>query len=383
MPEKNLYLQLIKSSEMQFGKNRKREKIMAALQQTIAEEDLRVYFMLPMAGNMPLEKIQEKGKKIRLTCEQIDQALERLYRDAFVMRMQHADGIYYERCPLTMTAEQQVRMRKGTPLGSAYAEYWRDIAVNTIRVLPTKTPYLRVIPVQPTIVPGKKTVSVELNFEIPDPRQVTPLDVAEAIVRNQQLVGVAECYCRLSEDFEGNHCNKPRETCFVFNEFAQSLMDLGIARKLTIDEALDRLKECEKAGLVHNVDNYQGQIRGMCNCCACHCPGIQAAARGQKNIQAVSRFMPHYDDTKCISDLACVAACPINAVSAKDGKPVTNYDLCFGCGQCVSVCPEGARSMVAREKAPKVFPTFKQLFGTQIREAAVGIVINKITGKGA
>ncbi len=42
MPEKNLYLQLIKSSEMQFGKNRKREKIMAALQQTIAEEDLRV-----------------------------------------------------------------------------------------------------------------------------------------------------------------------------------------------------------------------------------------------------------------------------------------------------------------------------------------------------
>ena len=204
---------------------------MEALRQTIQEEDLRVYFLLPMAGHMPLEKIHEKGKRFKLDADHIDQALKRLYKDAFVMRMEHSDGVYYERCPLTMTAEQQVRMRKNTPLGSAYAEYWRDIAVNTIRVLPTRTPYLRVIPVQPTIVSDKKTVRVEVNHEIPDPRQVTPLDVAEDIVRNQQLVGVAECYCRLSEDFEGNHCDKPRETCFVFNEFAQSLMDLGDCAK--------------------------------------------------------------------------------------------------------------------------------------------------------
>jgi Pyruvate/2-oxoacid:ferredoxin oxidoreductase delta subunit len=383
MSSKNLYLELVKASEMQFGKNRNPEKIVQALQQTIAEEDLRVYFLLPMVGGIPLGKVHEKGKRLKLTRDQVDQALVRLYRDAFVMRMQHADGIYYERCPLTMTAEQQVRMRKGTPLGSLYAEYWRDIAVKTIRVLPTKTPYLRVIPVQPTIKSSARTVSVDMNMEIPDPRQVTPLDFAEDIVRDQRLIGVADCYCRLVEDFEGNHCDKPRETCFVFNEFAQSLIDLGIARKMTLDEALVRLRECEQAGLIHNLDNYQGQIRSMCNCCACHCPGIQAAARGQKNIQAVSHFYPRFEQTRCTGDLLCVQACPVSAITEKDGMPVTDYALCFGCGQCVSVCPSHARSMVARKNPPKVFPTFKILFGQQVREAAVGIVINKITGKGA
>lgn len=383
MPKKDLHLQLVKSSEMLFGSNHNKENILAALRETISEEDLRVYFLLPMAGNMPLSRIYEKGKRLKLTPQEIDLSLERLYRDAFVMRYVYPDEPHYERCPLTMTAEQQVRMRKGTPLGAAYAEYWRDIAVNTIRVLPTKTPYLRVIPVQSTISAGSESVTVQVDRQIPDPRMVTPLDVAADIVRNQKTVGIADCYCRLSEDFQGNSCEKPRETCFVFNEFAESLIDLGIARPMSVDEALVRLEECEQAGLVHNVDNYQGQIRGMCNCCSCHCPGIQAAARGQKNIEAASHFVSVYDAEKCIGDLACVSACPIGAITEKDGRPVFDFNLCFGCGQCASVCPEGAISMGVRKNAPQVFPTYRQLFTRQMTEAVVGVAIQKITGKGA
>jgi Fe-S-cluster-containing hydrogenase component 2 len=380
MAKKDLYVELCKSSEFLLPKQ-DRSTILEALRQTIPMEDLRVYFLLSFGQSLPLAKLYKKAAQLKMTEQDVDEALERLYKEFFVLRYHQPDGIHYERCPLTMLAEQQVRAKKGTAVGKLYADYWLYLATNTVKVIPTRTPYFRVLPVEAAVGVGANAVEVPLDVEVPDPRQVLPLDIASEVVRKQRVIGVAECYCRAMKDFQGEHCEKPRETCFVFNEFAESLIDQGIARVLTLDEALQILRECEQNGLVHNADNFQGQIRGLCNCCSCCCPGIQAGASGQKNVQADSRYVVQYDPQKCLHDYACVEACPFDAISYNG--PVFNSQACFGCGHCVSVCPGGALHLEVRTKAPTVPRTSKELNNRLMREAVVGLAINKLTGRKA
>jgi Pyruvate/2-oxoacid:ferredoxin oxidoreductase delta subunit len=382
MPKKDLYIELCKSSELLLPKQ-DRSTVLQALRQTIPEADLRVYFLLSFGESLPLDKLYAKAARLKMTPAEVDEALDRLYREFFVLRYHKPDGLHYERCPLTMTAEQQVRAKKGTALGKLYADYWIRLTVDTVKVLPTHTPYLRVMPVEATIQTGARAVEIPVRAALPDPRQVVPLDVVSALVQNQRVIGVAECYCRAMKDFQGEHCQKPRQTCFVFNEFAESLIERGIARRLELDEALTILVQAERAGLVHNADNFQGQIRAICNCCSCCCPGLQAARRGQKNVQAVSRYMVAFEADRCEHDYACLEACPIAAITLDGGDPKIDLELCFGCGLCVSACPSGALSMVVRSKAPGVPKSSKELNGRLMREAVIGLAINTLTGRKA
>jgi pyruvate formate lyase activating enzyme len=51
---------------------------------------------------------------------------------------------------------------------------------------------------------------------------------------------------------------------------------------------------------------------------------------------------------RCKSSQACLAACPLGAITWKDG-PETDWELCDHCGKCVDACYAGAREIVRRE----------------------------------
>jgi Pyruvate/2-oxoacid:ferredoxin oxidoreductase delta subunit len=380
MPPKDLYLELVKSSEFLLGEVPNRENILWALRQTIAESDLRVYFMLPVniSASLPYARLEEKARKQGISSEDLQAILKRLYAEAFVAYQETPDGRTWSRCPLSLTAEQQVRLYKGTPRGKAYADYWLGLAEVSAVNLPTRTPYFRVLPVESTV---KKT-RIEVNHPIPDPRTVLPLDIISEMVRNLPLIAVSECYCRLSREMQGHVCDKPRETCFSFNDFGRTLINVGVARQVSVEETLTILQKCEEAGLVHNIDNYTGAIRTLCNCCGCCCPAMQTVRIGKKNVDAVSRYQVVFDPGLCAKDHACVDICPIGAIHARDdGLPVFDHELCFGCGLCVSHCPQGALQMIPREKAPQVLSSGKELTNRLMREAVVGMVVNTLTGK--
>lgn len=44
----------------------------------------------------------------------------------------------------------------------------------------------------------------------------------------------------------------------------------------------------------------------------------------------------------CIKCGACIASCPVEAISMQNGKVVIDPEKCISCGTCAAVCPVGA-----------------------------------------
>ncbi len=52
--------------------------------------------------------------------------------------------------------------------------------------------------------------------------------------------------------------------------------------------------------------------------------------------------MAYIIDDSCISCGACVAECPVDAISEGASKHEINADVCIDCGSCANVCPVDA-----------------------------------------
>ena len=279
MATKTLYDKIIDRIEMLFEVTPPRERLLWALSQTVPEEDMRIYLMLPMGKHVPLEKIKAKAAKLGYTPEKLQETLDRLYKEAFVFRHQGQEGTTYESCMLLLTIEQQVRLKKGTPVGDAYGDYWVAMGNTGTPSMTNKTAIWRIIPLESTIKEDAAT-EIKINHQVPDKSEIIPLEVLSEIICSQSLIAVSECYCRLSH--HDQHCTAPLETCFSFGIIGQSLIDIGVARQVTAEETIKIMRECEKVGLVHMVDNCKEGILGSCNCCPCCCPSMKIAATGKK-----------------------------------------------------------------------------------------------------
>lgn len=44
----------------------------------------------------------------------------------------------------------------------------------------------------------------------------------------------------------------------------------------------------------------------------------------------------------CVNCGACESACPVSAISEKDGKRFIDAGKCVGCGSCAGTCPVNA-----------------------------------------
>ena len=189
---------------------------------------------------------------------------------------------------------------------------------------------------------------------------VMPNEQMGPIVQAATKIAVAHCPCRMSANLLGRtDCRHSLEVCIKYDELADFVISKGLAREISKDEAHQILADSEKEGLVHMVDNAQGQIKHTCNCCGHYCwnVGILRRRKIPRDVLMAVYFIRETELAECIGCGACADICPVDAVKMVEDKPEVDQNWCIGCGVCAVSCPAHVISIKRRleKKSPETF----------------------------
>lgn len=198
-----------------------------------------------------------------------------------------------------------------------------------------------------------------------EPQGVLPQNAMEKVIEAAKVIALAHCPCRMAYKFAGRDCDHPTEVCMKFNDLARFVIDKGFAKEISKEEAFEVIRLAEEKGLVHFVDNAEGEIQHNCSCCGCACWNVGAIRRRKipRDALMATYFLRETDKDACIGCGACTEICPVNAVEIVDEAPMVDKDWCIGCGVCARVCPVDAIGMGYRKDREKQLPagTFGEL----------------------
>ncbi|MBU0491167.1 MAG: 4Fe-4S binding protein [Chloroflexi bacterium] len=196
------------------------------------------------------------------------------------------------------------------------------------------------------VVPVHESVAVSGDM-------VLPSQVVEHFVEQANFRWVMNfCLCR-----QGNDCQDyPTDLgCLFLGEAAQGI-NPAMGRPVSQAEALDHVRRCREAGLVHMIGRNKldtmwlgvgpgHKLLTICNCCPCCClwrilPHVTPSIR-----DLVVR-MPGVQVTvtdRCVGCGTCAQGlCFADAIRIVAGCAVISDAACRGCGRCVAACPQGA-----------------------------------------
>ena len=204
----------------------------------------------------------------------------------------------------------------------------------------------------------ERLIKIDETMEIES--KVISTELVKDMIDKNELFGALTCPCRFIGEVSGEPCLvAPAELgCFAVGVAAQVMIQAGVARSLTKEEAIDFIKKTEEAGLVHNaIVSAQDQIITICNCCNCHCGLLFPTRQTKYQLKFIgqSNFAPKHDPERCILCEKCMEICPMEVISHPSGedKLLFNLNLCIGCGICAANCPENAILMEKIRDVPK------------------------------
>ena len=212
---------------------------------------------------------------------------------------------------------------------------------------------------------------IEINESLDYESQALPYELVKEMIDKNEDFAVIPCQCRLIGELTGEPCKcAPAEMgCFLVGIAAKMVPTIcDDARILTKEEAIQFLKDTEKAGLVHNA-SFGTTQSGMfiCNCCSCHCGALYPARLMHVKGANTSNYSPKINIELCVKCETCMRKCPGEAIyhrfpkeaDLSDEKMVIREELCIGCGVCAANCPKDAIKMIkVRENVPKKAPKF-------------------------
>jgi Pyruvate/2-oxoacid:ferredoxin oxidoreductase delta subunit len=206
----------------------------------------------------------------------------------------------------------------------------------------------------------------------PELQAVYSRNMMDRVVDEAELIAVAHCPCRTAYKWAGRGCDHPVEVCLKFDDMARYVIDRGLAREVNKDEAKEILRTAEEAGLVHFVDNCEGEIKHNCNCCGCACWNVGNIRRRKipRDMLMAVYFTRRTDEDECSGCGECEEICPVDAVEMKDDLPAVDTEWCIGCGVCATVCPSDAITMEPRPDRTDAPPAkhFNELHEQILRE---------------
>jgi len=199
-------------------------------------------------------------------------------------------------------------------------------------------------------------------------------DMMEDVIQRARVIAVAHCPCRVAAQLRGRGCDHLLEVCLKFDELAEYLIEREFAREITKAEALEIIRQSEEDGLVHFVDNVQGDVKHNCNCCGCCCWNVGSIRRRKipRDLIMATYFITEVDEEVCNGCGNCVDVCPVNAITIVDDLAIIDKEWCIGCGLCRTRCPLEATKLVRRSDVDAVPPpSFRELHETILEERGV------------
>ncbi len=180
---------------------------------------------------------------------------------------------------------------------------------------------------------------------------------ASEVIRTATHIGVSMCYCRHKMTHLERACDAPLDICMTFNTTASSLTRHGFARQVSSSECLDLLNTAYSNNLVQFGENVRKQANFICNCCGCCCEALLAIQKFGLVRPIHSNFIAQIIEYKCVGCGQCSSLCPVKAISlVNEDKTLSDSEcrakiddkMCLGCGVCVNNCSTGALYLESR-----------------------------------
>jgi NAD-dependent dihydropyrimidine dehydrogenase PreA subunit len=334
------------------------EDLIEILREYYTESEAEVALAIPNTV-IPMEAVgvDEILKDVNLSREELAETLEHLYQKGLLFSGKTKNG---EKGYALLQVGFGFDSPQARNMAKRLAKYFsRKVTEEAYSSAETK-PY-RYIPVGRAIETDKQAVF--------------PQHMMEKVINETKLIAVAHCPCRVTYSFRGRGCGHPTEVCMKFNDLARFVIDKGIGKEITKEEALDIIKVSEEAGLVHFVDNAEGDIQHNCNCCGCACWNVGNIRRRKipRDALMATYFLRETDEDECTGCGSCVEICPVDALELEDEFPTVDEDWCIGCGVCATVCPVEAVKMKLRPDRTGELPatSFEDLHETILAEKGI------------
>lgn len=211
--------------------------------------------------------------------------------------------------------------------------------------------FASVKPSQMRTIPIMKSIDVE--------QYIATYDEIRSLVKSSPgPFVIMKCICREEMRIKGEACKQTSrlETCLGMGDTAAMILRRSHGREISVDEALEILRQNEGDGLVLQPANEQ-KAEFVCSCCGCCCGMLKFQKMLGNPVEFwTSNYFAEINADLCNRCGTCVKRCQVNAVSLPDesGAAAINYKRCIGCGLCVPTCEGKAVSLV--KKGPETIP---------------------------
>jgi NAD-dependent dihydropyrimidine dehydrogenase PreA subunit len=225
---------------------------------------------------------------------------------------------------------------------------------------------------------------IPINETVEDPRAILPYEHMEQLMDSLQYFCVGHCMCRERKAAAKHYeCEVVplSQNCLHFDRLAHYMVDNGLAREITREEAKQILRNSMEQGLILTIENIQKGQDTLCSCCGDCCVWIEGLTKmRQANAFSNSNYLAFGNDETCSGCGLCVRRCQMHAIALRDlpsaqgrqtvtkdrdGKEkklvnksgkvaVIDHNMCVGCGICAYKCP--TKSLVLRRKQEEHAP---------------------------
>jgi ferredoxin len=189
---------------------------------------------------------------------------------------------------------------------------------------------------------------------------VLPSRVLEYFIKKANYHWIMDfCICRDSMQCK----DYPIDLGCLFLGEATLGINPQLGRPVTKEEALNHIKRCQEAGLVHMIGRnlldkqWLGvkpgyKLLSICNCCPCCCLW-RVSSKLSPKIGAKIKRMPGLEvrvTDECIGCGTCMdGICFVDAIHMVNDHALID-DSCRGCGRCIDVCPQNAIKLIINDK---------------------------------